>query len=233
MTKGALILALVAAATGTARPRPEAFGWDRPSCFAYSPADDAYACLAFGLGADDAGTAFRPMDFELWMAPAGTAWSGLKAVSMVGPERTTLLMIAHHEYGPGRAIEHFETTRAAMREAAKMGFKKPVQQIPLPSGQWVEAGHARLRFTTTYHVGDASEYSIGSLQIECRGARDGTSARLVELLADRRGASAVAFVAPAARNIAVGVLHDGGGEGSGWLQTEYLHVDPRRVCRSP
>jgi len=154
-------------------------------------------------------------------------------VRLVGPELHTTLPIAEHAYGRGRAIVRGQSTRAAMRQAAARGFTVPVSsEVPLPCGQWVAIGRARLRFTTRCHLGDASDHSVGSLQVNCGGG-EGANARVVEMLANRRSASAVAFAAPRATSFVVGVMEEGGGEGSGYFGTWYLHVDLRRVCGSP
>lgn len=233
MVTATFAVALLAAG---APERPIDTRWDRPACFAYSPEASAYACLDFDLGADDAGpNRFRPMDFERWVPPAGTAWRGHKAVHLLGGDLDVGLLIAEHPYGRGRAMVRGRSAREAIRTAAARGFSVPVSRaIPLESGRWTEILGAPMRFTTRYHVGDASEYAIGSLQIACRGrGGDDANGRTIELLTHLRGASAVAFVAPGATTFAVGVLEEGGGEGSAYFATLYLYVDPRRVCSVP
>jgi hypothetical protein len=149
---------------------------------------------------------------------------------LVGPRLDKALAISEHPYQRGRAIVRKRSVQEAMDQAAAKGFTAPVsREVELPSGRWVEIRGARLRFRTWYHTGDASEYAIGSLELDCGGAEKG-SARLVQLLKDRRGQSAVAFLASGARGFAVGVLTDGGGEESGYFAAEYHHVDPRRAC---
>jgi hypothetical protein len=231
MMTGTFILALLGAASGAVRP-PDTPSWDRLQCFAYSPAAHAYACFDFDLGSDVVGpNGIRPMDFERWVPPAHTAWSGHKAVHLVGSELDTALSIAEHPYGRGRAIVRGRNAREAIRSATARGFSvRALRAIPLGerpldenSGR-IGALHDALSPRRRERVRDRS------LQLDCGNE---ANARVIELLTHLRGASAVAFAAPRATSFVVGVMEEGGGEGSGYFGTWYLHVDPRRVCGSP
>jgi hypothetical protein len=86
----------------------------------------------------------------------------------------------------------------------------------------------RSGFETRFHEGDASAYAIGPLRLACTDPAQ-AEPRSVELLDDRRGAAAFACTAQGADAIAVGVMRESGGEGSGHAETRYLRVD-RALC---
>jgi hypothetical protein len=215
--------------------------WTALSCFGYSPDEKAFGCLDFSLNSDewpvDSGEwpdddDVHAMDFEQWKPIPDVAWSGHKAIALVGKGEPDSVDIASKEYDDSSTIVHARTERDALREVADRGYGTvAASAAALPSGEWVAVDHTWLKFETYYHEGDASSYSIGSLELRCTPPDAGGAAKAkTELLGDRRGALATSFTAPGASFFVVGVMKAGGGEGSHYFSTEYIAVDPAAHC---
>lgn len=78
---------------------------DRLDCFLYSRADDAYACVDFALGSDDAGgrDPARMPDVARWVQRGAAAWGGHRGIALVTGDSNdegerTLLAVAERAY---------------------------------------------------------------------------------------------------------------------------------------
>ncbi|MCB9565195.1 MAG: hypothetical protein H6709_14720 [Kofleriaceae bacterium] len=206
--------------------------WDRPSCFAYAPDTDTYACADWSLGADSVDGVLDAMDFERYAPRPGVAWLGHKAIAVVGAISDSV-PIARKEYDDGADVVHAEAFDHAARRLAAAGFDAPVTVTrPLPSDAWVAIGGAWLRFTTREHMGDASEHAVGRLELRCDDPAAAPDAAAIDLHHDQ-GARATAFAAEGATAVAVGIVEWSGGEGSSYLSTDYVHVDVAARCPPP
>ncbi len=211
-------------------PADSHFG--RPFCAAYSETEDAFACWSYDLHTDEEGDSSISSGLASYRAPRDDVhWGGFEAIDLVAAGATQRIEVRRREYAASAPLVSRRSTRAALNLARSRGFDAAVTlSRELPAAEWILFGHHWLRFTPGYHSGSTSERSTGVVELACDTPAPGhdVSARVVA-----RGANeVVAFGARAGRSVVLGVVATGGGEGSGWRQVSYRHVNFADVCLS-
>jgi len=137
---------------------------DRLDCFLYSRADDAYACVDFALGSDDAGgrDPARMPDVARWVQRGAAAWGGHRGIALVTGDSNdegerTLLAVAERAYAVRARLRRPRTLAGALAHARAVGYTAPVAaRADLTPGRWIAFAGVHLRFETELHEGDAS-----------------------------------------------------------------------------
>jgi hypothetical protein len=191
-----------------------------------------YACFDFRFMTDELGSAAARAHDPLRYAPphADVAWGATRALSLMSDVGTSLV-VSERDYEIGVRPHPRRSTAGALAEAAAAGYTEPVADArELSAGAWTRVGDAWVRFETRRHVGDASEYDVGSIRLACADPGSHPAPPTAELLDDRRGTRAFVFAAGERRADAplfvLGVLREGGGEGSYYVETWYRRVMP-------
>ena len=177
-------------------------GWPEVSCFAYSAARRAYACIG-------------------WEATDEGSEVGRGAVDLVdarGRER--------HVVWAGGDARGGAKVDARMRT---LGFRAVrIDRIELSDGGWKRVGGYAVRYKARLHEGDASfEYSA-SLWLRCADRRELEIALDDEQL--EQGERAVLFSARGAREVALGIQGADGGEGVEVQTLDTMVLEPAAVC---
>jgi hypothetical protein len=192
---------------GTRWVGPDPLAWPEPSCFAYSPARRAYACL--GWAADNE----RPAD----IARRG----GIDLVGAGSRER--------HLLWNGTVARRVEAPAAVHRRMRSLGFREVrARRVELSGGGWHRVGRYSYRYELHLHEGDASfEYSA-RLWLRCPDRREVAVALDDAVL--EQGERAVLFAAPGAREVALGVQGADGGEGVEYRSLDTVVLEPASAC---
>ena len=176
--------------------------WPDVSCFAYSAARRAYACIG-------------------WAASSEGGEAGREAVDLVrarGRER--------HVVWAGGVARAGTELDARMRG---LGFGAVrIDRVELSDGGWKRVGRYGVRYQVRLHEGDATfEYSA-SLWLRCPNRREVEIALDDDQL--EQGERAVLFAARGAREVALGIQGLDGGEGVEVRTLDTMVLEPAAVC---
>jgi hypothetical protein len=182
--------------------------------------------LGFSIGADSYALD-GPVPVDRYRPEPDVAWYGHEAIELVGPSSRSI-EIVQKEYDSSARLSRLRTRADARAAAAKEGFvRAELETTALPVGRWVKIDRVELRFERALDEHDASAAYGSSLQLRCD-----PSGPAVELAHGSQGELAIAFRAPGAAELVVGLREWSGGEGSGYYETRYVYVDPTSRCPS-
>lgn len=204
--------------------------WEKPRCFGYAAETDSYACLDFAMRTDAAGPEeLKAMDFSKWEPEPDTVYSGHKSFALVGAE-PRVIKLAEKAHDSSTDIAQPLSQLAALVELDQKGYRPDVTETPLEPGEWIDIADMSLRFRSQFHGGDAkdpNDYYTGSLQLVCP---DAVVSSAIELLPDKRGQEAIAFVGKDAKSIVVSILQSGGKDGGWFFKIANIQIDPATRC---
>lgn len=205
--------------------------WDKPRCFGYNADTDTYACLDFAMRTDATGPEeLKPMDFSRWQPEPDTVYSGHKSFALVGAQ-PGVIKLAEKAHDSSADITQPLSQIAALVELDQKGYRPAVTETPLKPGEWIDQAGMSLRFRSQFHAGDADDpdnYYNGSLQLVCPDAMVSSA---IELLPDKRGQDAIAFVGEGKKSVVVAVLDSGSGADGGWhFKINNIYIDPATRC---
>lgn len=176
--------------------------WPEASCFAYSVARRAYACIG-------------------WAATNERREGARGAVDLVGARgRERHVVWAGRVAGGGAEVD--ARMRALGFRAARIG------RVELSDGGWKRVGRYAVRYELRFHEGDASfEYSA-TLSLRCPDRREVEIALDDDQL--EQGERAVLFVAAGAGEVALSIQGTDGGEGVEVRTLDSMVLEPAAVC---
>jgi hypothetical protein len=214
--------------------------WTQPECFAYSAAQDGYACVDFELQSDDEHPreVARVRDVLRWSQRRRAAWGGRRGAVLVtsdsrDEDATAFVTMAEREYALDAPLRRIRSAARVRSEVVRAGYDRGIDtRVALAPGTWQSIAGISLRFETRFHEGDASAYAIGHVLLACGAPPD--TATAIDLVREwPRGSAATAFHAAGASSIAISLLEEDGGEGSGHVASRTIVVDVRERCAPP